>query len=102
MKLSTGLIGLVALVAGARAAVITTTKPPAGTTTDSRRATSTSTSACVWPIQQWSQCGGLGWTGPSVCPNGGTCVYMNDYYSQCLYCLKTTSTTRYITPTSTK
>lgn len=28
--------------------------------------------------------GGIGWTGSTTCQSGLTCVYENDYYSQCL------------------
>ena len=28
--------------------------------------------------------GGIGWTGPTTCVAGTTCVYSNDYYSQCI------------------
>ena len=31
----------------------------------------------------YGQCGGEGWTGPSVCNNGYTCTMFNPYYSQC-------------------
>lgn len=31
---------------------------------------------------QWGQCGGTGWTGPTVCPSGWTCTYSSAYYSQ--------------------
>jgi len=33
---------------------------------------------------EWGQCGGIGWTGPTTCVSGTTCVKSNDYYSQCL------------------
>lgn len=32
---------------------------------------------------KWGQCGGIGWTGPTACVSGSTCVKVNDYYSQC-------------------
>ncbi|KDR79273.1 hypothetical protein GALMADRAFT_223501 [Galerina marginata CBS 339.88] len=32
----------------------------------------------------WSQCGGVGFSGPAVCVTGWTCVYLNQYYSQCI------------------
>jgi len=35
-------------------------------------------------IAVWGQCGGKGWTGSGTCDAGSTCVYSNDYYSQCL------------------
>ncbi|KAK0667017.1 family 61 putative glycoside hydrolase [Cercophora samala] len=33
---------------------------------------------------KWGQCGGNGWTGPTVCASGSTCTVLNDYYSQCI------------------
>ncbi|THH09305.1 hypothetical protein EW145_g2110 [Phellinidium pouzarii] len=32
----------------------------------------------------YGQCGGIGWTGPTTCDAGSTCVVSNSYYSQCL------------------
>ncbi|KAK7694577.1 hypothetical protein QCA50_001763 [Cerrena zonata] len=32
----------------------------------------------------YGQCGGNGWTGPTVCASGSTCVKQNDFYSQCI------------------
>ncbi|KAK6530262.1 hypothetical protein TWF694_003624 [Orbilia ellipsospora] len=32
----------------------------------------------------YGQCGGIGWTGATTCVSGASCVYSNDYYSQCL------------------
>ncbi|KAH7350155.1 fungal cellulose binding domain-containing protein [Plectosphaerella cucumerina] len=32
----------------------------------------------------WAQCGGIGFTGPTTCVAGWTCVRSNDWYSQCL------------------
>ncbi|KAI0076007.1 endo-1,4-beta-xylanase C precursor [Panus rudis PR-1116 ss-1] len=34
--------------------------------------------------QEWGQCGGIGWTGPTTCVSGTVCTKLNDYYSQCL------------------
>lgn len=34
--------------------------------------------------QLWGQCGGNGFTGPTCCASGSTCVKQNDWYSQCL------------------
>ncbi|CAF0944901.1 unnamed protein product [Brachionus calyciflorus] len=41
---------------------------------------------CLARAQQklYSQCGGIGWTGPTTCADGLTCQYQNPYYSQCL------------------
>ncbi|KAL2754746.1 carbohydrate-binding module family 1 protein [Sodiomyces alcalophilus JCM 7366] len=32
----------------------------------------------------WGQCGGQGWTGPTTCTSGWTCVESNPWYSQCV------------------
>jgi len=42
---------------------------------------------------QFDQCGGIGWTGPTICASPYTCTYVNDYYSQCLP--STTGTSSY-------
>lgn len=34
--------------------------------------------------RKYGQCGGQGWSGPTVCTAGSTCMYQNAYYSQCL------------------
>ncbi|TQN66661.1 putative pectin lyase F-2 [Colletotrichum shisoi] len=34
--------------------------------------------------QQWGQCGGNGWTGPTACAAGTSCVVQSEWYSQCL------------------
>jgi hypothetical protein len=31
----------------------------------------------------WGQCGGGPWTGQTTCVSGWTCVYINEFYSQC-------------------
>jgi mannan endo-1,4-beta-mannosidase len=56
----------------------TTTAPPAATTTPP---------ASTQPanaVPKWGQCGGQGYTGSSVCVAGSTCVFSNQWYSQCL------------------
>lgn len=49
--------------------------------------------------------GGIGWTGSTTCQSGLTCVYQNDWYSQCLVSSSssaaTTSTTTRTTTTTT-
>ncbi|CAL1695971.1 unnamed protein product [Somion occarium] len=32
----------------------------------------------------WGQCGGIGYTGPTVCAAGAKCTIQNAYYSQCI------------------
>merc|ERR1712032_288576 len=34
--------------------------------------------------QEWGQCGGTGWSGPSCCMVGSGCVVINPWYHQCL------------------
>jgi len=58
---------------------ITTTK--ATTTTPPAKTTTTSSSGVTQT--QWGQCGGIGWTGPTVCAPNFTCIVLNPYYSQC-------------------
>jgi endoglucanase len=48
------------------------------TTTSSAAATGTGTAA------HYAQCGGIGYSGPTVCASPYTCTYSNAYYSQCL------------------
>ncbi|TCD71212.1 hypothetical protein EIP91_011690 [Steccherinum ochraceum] len=33
--------------------------------------------------QEWGQCGGIGWTGPTTCVAGTTCQVQNAYFSNC-------------------
>jgi len=35
-------------------------------------------------VAEWGQCGGIGWTGGTVCVSPFTCKAANAYYSQCL------------------
>jgi hypothetical protein len=49
-------------------------------TSTSATATATNTPGQV----HWGQCGGQGWTGPTVCQSPYTCTYVNQWYSQCL------------------
>ncbi|KAG6367031.1 hypothetical protein INS49_001213 [Diaporthe citri] len=50
------------------------------TTTTSSSALATGTNVAT----HWSQCGGSGWTGATVCASPYTCTVVNPYYSQCL------------------
>ncbi|KAI5858929.1 endo-1,4-beta-xylanase C precursor [Tricharina praecox] len=34
-------------------------------------------------VAAWNQCGGLQYTGSTICVSGSGCVKLNDYYSQC-------------------
>nr|AFD50192.1 cellobiohydrolase i [Trichoderma orientale] len=56
---------------------------PPGTTTTRRPATTTGSSP--GPTQtHYGQCGGIGYSGPTVCASGTTCQVLNEFYSQCL------------------
>ena len=38
-------------------------------------------------VEEWGQCGGANYGGPTKCKEGTTCYAQNSYYSQCLkYC----------------
>ncbi|KAG8916786.1 hypothetical protein FRC01_002869 [Tulasnella sp. 417] len=52
-------------------------------------------------VAVYGQCGGIGYTGSTVCDAGSTCVYQNDWYSQCLPGTATTTTTSKTTTTTT-
>ncbi|KAB5511655.1 endo-1,4-beta-xylanase Z [Coniochaeta sp. 2T2.1] len=63
--------------------LITTTKASSTSPSISTKTTSStpiSTSTAV----HWGQCGGNGWTGPTVCASPYTCQVQNAWYSQCL------------------
>ncbi|KEY73803.1 hypothetical protein S7711_03103 [Stachybotrys chartarum IBT 7711] len=54
----------------------------------------------------WAQCGGMNWTGATVCTSGHTCSFINDWYSQCIpgtpTTTRVTSSTRTTISTSTR
>jgi len=52
--------------------------------TTSDPVTSSTTSAGGATQTPWGQCGGRGWTGPTVCQAPYTCKVNNEWYSQCL------------------
>ncbi|CAG8976957.1 hypothetical protein HYALB_00010939 [Hymenoscyphus albidus] len=55
------------------------------TTSTTRRTTTTTTSspAPTGGVLQWGQCGGMGYTGPTVCQSPYTCVANGVWWSQC-------------------
>jgi cellulase len=63
--------------------LVTSTKTSTSTSSTSTKATSTS-SASGATQTHWGQCGGLYYTGPTACAAPYSCVYSNDWYSQCL------------------
>ncbi|KAJ4205359.1 hypothetical protein NW759_014586 [Fusarium solani] len=55
--------------------------PPSSTTTG----TTPGPTQTGGPRQvKYGQCGGSGWTGPTLCESGSTCQVQNQWYSQCL------------------
>ncbi|EPS43742.1 hypothetical protein H072_2260 [Dactylellina haptotyla CBS 200.50] len=56
--------------------ISTTPAPVSKTTTPSATKTVVQT--------KYGQCGGAGWTGPTVCQTGSTCATANAYFAQCL------------------
>ncbi|KAK4161524.1 glycoside hydrolase family 7 protein [Cladorrhinum sp. PSN259] len=65
----------------------TTTRATTSTrasTTSTRTSAATTTTAAVGTVARWGQCGGQGYTGPTVCQSPYTCTVANPYYSQCL------------------
>lgn len=62
----------------------TTSASSTSRTTSVATTTTSGTSATASP---YGQCGGSGYTGPTICPSGWTCTVDNDFYSQCkFYC----------------
>ncbi|KAG8856014.1 hypothetical protein FRB96_006581 [Tulasnella sp. 330] len=70
--------------------ITTTGKTTSSTTTTSKTTTTTSTSATTTTststgtVPEYGQCGGIGYTGSTVCAAGYTCKVSSPYYSQCL------------------
>ncbi|KAG9018954.1 hypothetical protein FRB90_007945 [Tulasnella sp. 427] len=63
----------------------TTTTKPSGTTTTTKPTTTTTTTTASGAQQtHYGQCGGQGYSGPTVCQSPYTCTVSNQYYSQCL------------------
>lgn len=65
------------------------TTTPVVTSSSTARVTSTTvpvaTPTATGPtVSKYGQCGGIGYTGNTVCVAGSTCTKANDYYSQCL------------------
>lgn len=62
---------------------MSTSQPTTKASTTSK--TPSTTSAASGPTAaHWGQCGGNGWTGPTVCAAPYTCTVSNAWYSQCL------------------
>ncbi|MCJ1329250.1 hypothetical protein MMC10_005929 [Thelotrema lepadinum] len=75
-----------AATGGSSPAPTTTAAGTKPTTTLSTVATPTQTSSSgsgAGTVAEWGQCGGIGWTGGTVCVSPYTCHVSNSYYSQC-------------------
>ncbi|QRV79394.1 Cellulase (glycosyl hydrolase family 5 protein) [Ceratobasidium sp. AG-Ba] len=48
--------------------------------------------ASVLAVAEWGQCGGIGYSGSTICDSGLTCTVQNAYYSQCLKSTTTVTT----------
>jgi hypothetical protein len=70
--------------------VVSTTSAPTSSSSSSSPSTSSKpTSITTAPSggatqTKWGQCGGSGYSGPTVCASGSTCSVGNPYYSQCV------------------
>ncbi|KAG8946990.1 hypothetical protein FRC04_011286 [Tulasnella sp. 424] len=63
----------------------TRTTSTTSTRTTSTTTTTTKTTTAGGPTQTlYGQCGGQGYSGPTVCPAGSKCNKQSDYYSQCI------------------
>ncbi|KAL2176433.1 glycoside hydrolase family 61 protein [Thermothelomyces heterothallicus CBS 202.75] len=67
----------------------TTTAATSAAPSTTLRTTTTSAAQTTAPpsgdVQtKYGQCGGNGWTGPTVCAPGSSCSVLNEWYSQCL------------------
>ncbi|KAH6673909.1 glycosyl hydrolase family 61-domain-containing protein [Plectosphaerella plurivora] len=65
------------------AGAVTTRATTLVTSSRTSSAAPATTSATGPTAAKWAQCGGQGWTGPTVCVAGSTCTALNPFYSQC-------------------
>jgi hypothetical protein len=87
--LTTSVAGPGGVVNSVSSSVAATTTSKAASSSGTTKTTSTSavattSAAPAGNLAEWSQCGGIGWTGSGTCVAGTTCTYNNAYYSQCL------------------
>jgi xyloglucan-specific exo-beta-1,4-glucanase len=64
--------------------ISTTTSTKSTTTTSSTKTSAAATSTSTCTVAEYGQCGGVAYSGCTVCAAGYTCTYSNPYYSQCL------------------
>lgn len=72
-------------VVAALGSTTVTTSPPRSTTASSVSSATTLTTVTASPqtVDQWKQCGGQGYTGPTRCKSPYTCVFGNVWWSAC-------------------
>lgn len=68
---------------GTTTGTTTTSKATTATSTPTSTSTTSTSSGSSCTQVKYGQCGGIGWTGCTVCVSS-TCTYGNAYYSQCL------------------
>ncbi|KAJ7078045.1 glycoside hydrolase superfamily [Mycena belliarum] len=73
--------GIVSVLESGGSTATTTTK---ATTTGATTTTTAASNPTGGTAAHWAQCGGQGWTGPTVCASPFTCTVSNEFYSQCL------------------
>ena len=62
----------------------TSTSVKTSGTSKASTTTTSPTAATGSAVPKWGQCGGIGYTGSTICVAGSTCTYSNAWYSQCL------------------
>ncbi|KAK4121662.1 carbohydrate-binding module family 1 protein [Parathielavia appendiculata] len=62
----------------------TSTSTSIRTTSTSTRTTSSQGGQATATAKRWQQCGGIGWTGPTICESPYSCTKLNDWFYQCL------------------
>jgi len=68
---------------GGSGSSVTTAKASTSTSTTAKSTTTSSSSGSGGSVALYGQCGGIGWTGGTVCAQG-TCKHSSDYYWQCV------------------
>jgi hypothetical protein len=60
-----------------------TTTSTTMTSTSTTSTTSSPSSTATGTVNEWNQCGGEGWTGPTVCVSPFVCTVHSVWYSDC-------------------
>ncbi|CRL18652.1 Cellulose-binding domain, fungal [Penicillium camemberti] len=86
---SAAVVPVVSTTAAAPTTLVTVTAPASSTSTSTSTAKSFTQVPTASPssgsvAKHYYQCGGINWTGPTVCETGTTCVKQNPYYYQCV------------------